>query len=145
MNILDRIQNSAELLKFVKYCTVGVLNTLVCLGVIFIFKSIIGANPYVSNALGYIAGVINSFLWNKKWVFRSKGGMVREGMVFLIGFLLCYAIQFLVVWSLSHKFGEFEMNLWVFTLSGYGIATIIGNVVYTLVNFIFNRIITFRQ
>lgn len=145
MRLLDTIQNSDELLKFVKYCTVGALNTLLCLGVIFICKSLLGVNPYVSNALGYTAGLINSFLWNKKWVFRSDGGIGREAVVFVGGFAVCYVLQLAVVWAVSHALAECEYDLWVFTLSGYGIATLIGNVAYTVANFIYNRAVTFRE
>lgn len=145
MNLLDKISDSKELFRFVKYCMVGVLNTLLCLGVIFLCKSILGINPYVSNAIGYIAGVINSFLWNKKWVFKSDGGMGREAIIFVCGFGICYILQFAVVWVLNQSsFGEMEFDFWVFTLTGYGIATILGNIVYTIANFIYNRLITFR-
>lgn len=144
MNILDYIQRKDEILQFVKYCTVGVLNTLLCLGVIFFCKSVLEFNPYVSNALGYIVGVINSFLWNKKWVFRSDGRMARQAVVFLCGFALCYALQFFIVWALNQSsFGDLEFELGVFTLSGYGIATLIGNIAYTMANFLFNRLVTF--
>lgn len=145
MSILASIERRREVLQFVKYCTVGVLNTLVCLGVIFICKSLLEVNPYVSNAIGYVAGVANSFLWNKKWVFHSDGSTLREALKFVCGFAVCYALQFLVVWSLNQsEFGDTEFELWVFTLSGYGIATLLGNVVYTLANFAYNRLITFR-
>lgn len=144
MNILDYIQRKDEILQFVKYCTVGALNTLLCLGVIFFCKSVLEFNPYVSNALGYIVGVINSFLWNKKWVFRSDGRMARQAVVFLCGFALCYALQFFIVWALNQSsFGDLEFELGVFTLSGYGIATLIGNIAYTMANFLFNRLVTF--
>ena len=141
----QNIHGRAELYKFIKYCAVGVLNTLICLGVIFICKSIFEINPYVSNAIGYIAGVINSFLWNKKWVFKSNRNMGREAIVFICGFAICYALQFLIVWSLNQSsFGPEEFSFWVFTITGYGIATILGNIVYTVANFLYNRIITFR-
>lgn len=133
-------------IQFVKYALVGVLNTLVTLGVIFLCKSIIGVNPLVSNAIGYVAGVINSFLWNKTWVFRSKNGYLREAVKFFIGFLVCYGVQFLTVWLLSYQspLADFEIVLLGFVLSGYGIATLIGNVVYTVVNFVYNRAVTFK-
>ena len=54
-----RLRRQAEIIRFVKYCTVGALNTLLTLGVIFVCKSVLGVNPYVSNALGYVAGLIN--------------------------------------------------------------------------------------
>ena len=146
MNLLEKIADNKSLLQFVKYCTVGVLNTIVCLGVIFICKSLIGLNPYLSNALGYIAGVINSFLWNKKWVFNSDGRLAHEAIKFLVGFGICYALQFVVVWAISHgSFGRREFDLSVFTLSGYGVATLVGNVVYTVTNYLYNRLFTFRS
>ncbi len=134
-----------EFFRFIKYCLVGVLNTLLTLGVIFVCKSVAGLNPYVSNALGYIVGVTNSFLWNKKWVFRSDGGTGAEALKFLCGFGICYVLQFAVVWTLNHSsFGDIEVDIAVFTVSGYGLATLIGNVAYTVANFIYNRLVTFR-
>ena len=60
---------------------------------------------------------------------------------------LCYGLQLLVVWLLSYKtpLKHFELDIAAFTLSGYGLATLLGNVVYTLVNYIYNKIITFRS
>lgn len=133
-----------EVVRFVKYCLVGVLNTLLTLGVILVCKSFLGVNPYVSNAAGYLVGVTNSFLWNKKWVFKSEAGMGREAVKFLCGFAVCYALQFFVVWILNQSsFGDIEIDLNFFTLSGYGIATLIGNFTYTVANFIYNRLFTF--
>ena len=134
----------AELKRFLKYCAVGVLNTVVTLVVIFVTKSLIGLPPMLCNALGYTAGVINSFLWNRAWVFRSDGKMGREAVKFLLGFGICYAAQFLLVWWLSTGLlAPCEWNLGFFTLSGYGAATLAGNVLYTILNFIYNRLITF--
>lgn len=68
------LNKKETLIQFIKYGMVGAMNTLVTLGVIFICKTFLGWNLYLSNALGYIAGVINSFIWNKTWVFRSQKG-----------------------------------------------------------------------
>ena len=134
-----------KIAQFIKYCIVGVINTLVTLCTIFVCKSLLGINPYVSNAVGYICGVINSFLWNKQWVFHSKGRYGREAIRFFVGFGICYCLQFSVVWSLTQtEFGDLEFSIYGFVLSGYGIATLLGNVVYTLANYIYNRIIVFR-
>ena len=80
-------ERGEKMLQFVKYCIVGVLNTLVTLGVIYICKSFLGWNLYLSNVLGYVAGVVNSFLCNKSWVFKSDGSYMREAVRFLAGFL----------------------------------------------------------
>lgn len=132
--------------QFMRYALVGVMNTLLTLGVIFVCKSLLGVNEYVSNALGYIAGLINSFFWNRQWVFRSNGRLSRQAMHFLTAFAICYALQFVFVWALTQSpFGDMEYTIvsgWV--ISGYGIATLGGNVVYTLANFAYNRLLTFR-
>jgi putative flippase GtrA len=123
---------------------VGVLNTLVTLVVIYVCN-LLGVNQYVSNALGYICGVINSFLWNKSWVFKSKGGYSKEAIKFLCGFGICYALQFLTLWLLNQTvLNDFKYEIYNYTITGYGIATLIGNVVYTLANYVYNRFITFK-
>lgn len=140
----ERIQN---IIQFVKYAIVGVMNTVVTFVVIFIMKSVLGVNPLVSNAIGYVAGLINSFIWNKRWVFQSKKGAGREAVKFLIGFGVCYGIQLFVVWALTYRtpLGEMTWDLaGIMTVSGYAVATIAGNVVYTVSNYVYNRLITFR-
>lgn len=145
MNCRCDISNSYKLVQFVKYCMVGVLNTMVCLGVIFVCKSLFGVNPYLANVFGYAAGIVNSFLWNKQWVFKTHGGYSREATRFLIGFAVCYMLQLTVVFVLNtSQFGRFETSIFGFVISGYGIATILGNAVYTLANYVYNRLVTFR-
>lgn len=134
-------------IQFIKYGCVGVINTIVTFGVIILCKSILGLNPWVSNALGYICGIVNSFIWNKRWVFRTSGNYAREAVAFLSGALVCYGIQLLAVWLLFNETGlrTWEYTLFSFTLSGYGIATVCGNVIYTVTYYIYNKLITFRQ
>ncbi|MBJ2167568.1 MAG: GtrA family protein [Muribaculaceae bacterium] len=138
--------NSTQIRQFFKYCMVGVMNTSITLAVIFVCKSILGINPYVSNVIGYVCGLINSFLWNKQWVFRSRNGYYGEVVRFAAGFGVCFLLQFAVVWSITHTpFGVAEFEICGFVLSGYGIATLFGSVVYTISNFLFNRFVTFRK
>ena len=138
---MKKVSASNKYVQFVKYCIVGVLNTLVTLGVIYLCKSLLGWNLYVSNALGYI----NSFVCNKQWVFCSQGGYRREALRFVGGFAVCYLLQLAVVWLLTRSIGDFEYLILGIVLSGYGIATLLGNVVYTLANFAYNRLVTFRE
>jgi putative flippase GtrA len=139
------LSSHSPIVQFAKYAIVGVMNTLLTLGVIFVCKSFFGVNAYVSNAIGYVAGVINSFLWNRNWVFKSNGRFSRQAVHFIVGFLVCYAVQFAVVWGLNQfALKDFEVDIVVMTLSGYGIATLIGNVCYTVCNFIYNRLVTFK-
>ena len=76
---LPQAMNHTKQIEFLKFIIVGMINTMVTLVVIFTTKSLLGLNPYLSNALGYVAGLTNSFIWNKAWVFRSKGSTGAEG------------------------------------------------------------------
>ncbi len=134
------------LIQLLRYAVVGVMNTLLTLVIIFVCKSLLGVNPWLANAIGYVAGFINSFLWNKLWVFRSNNAMMGEAVKFCMGFLLCYLLQFAATWLITEQtaLGDMEWVIFGFTISGYGVATLLGMVVYTLANFVFNRLVTLK-
>lgn len=133
--------------QFTRYALVGVVNTLVTLIVIFLCKGVFHLNPWVSNAFGYVAGFINSFILNKTWVFKSNSKVIGEALRFCIGFLVCYGLQLLVTWQLTTQtsIGSLSWQLPGYTVSGYAVATLLGMVVYTLANFVFNRAVTFKS
>lgn len=133
-------------IQFAKYALVGVMNTLVTLIVIYVTKSFLGIKPMGANAIGYVCGLINSFIWNKTWVFRSQKDFKREALKFMVGFGLCYLLQFVIVWALTYRtpLGEMQWVIAGMTFSGYAVATLAGNVGYTVANFIFNRTVTFK-
>ncbi|QCD38133.1 GtrA family protein [Duncaniella sp. C9] len=133
--------------QFGKYLLVGGGNTALTLIVIIGLKSGLGINPWVANACGYVAGMINSFLWNKLWVFHSHSRRFHgEALRFLIGFGLCYAVQFALTWALTRMMGEAEWQLpGGFVMSPYGLATLIGMGAYTICNYLYNRLVTFHR
>ncbi len=143
----SQLARQSAKIQFLKYAVVGVINTLVTLIVIFVCKSLLGVPEIPSNAAGYVAGVINSFLWNKTWVFHSKKSYRREALKFAIGFGLCYLLQLGVVIVVDNYtiISGMEWTIWGFTISSYGVATLVGMVVYTIANFVYNRTVAFRQ
>lgn len=136
----------AAMRQFMRYLFVGVINTVVTLAVIYLCKSVLEINQWVSNAIGYVAGLINSFVWNKNWVFKSHHGAVAEAIKFGIGFLICYGIQLLVTWFLvtPMALGAIIWNFGFGSLTGYALATVMGMGVYTMCNFVYNRLVTFK-
>lgn len=141
------IPSRATIGQLLRYGIVGLMNTLLTLVVIYVLKSFAGVDPWTSNACGYVAGFINSFVWNKLWVFRSHKGFFRESILFGLGFLICYAIQFVTTWLLTKHtpLGAWEFKMMGLVFSGYGVATVLGMAIYTLANFIYNRIVTFSS
>lgn len=114
-----------------KFGAVGVMNTLITLVSIFVLMRL-GVHYLFSNGIGYSFGFVNSFIMNKYWTFQKKGATGKQAILFVIGFLVCYAVQLGIVYGLVRWVG----------ISEY-VAQLIGNVVYTASNFVFHRHITF--
>lgn len=120
---ISKFANRATLWQFIKYVLVGMMNTLITLIVIFVCKSLLGVNEYISNAIGYVAGLINSFLWNKNWVFKVKEDSMRQVVRFIAGFIICYGLQLFTVWTLTENtpYGDMIWTVSGFHISGYEI------------------------
>lgn len=78
----------ASRMQIIRFCGVGILNTIVGYGVFFLLVNYM----YYLQALliAHIVGVTHSFIWNKYWVFKSKKHLLFE----FIKFNLIYAIVF---------------------------------------------------
>ncbi|MBD5243639.1 MAG: GtrA family protein [Bacteroides sp.] len=137
--------NRDNIMQFIKYACVGVLNTLITLVIIYLCKSVLEVNMWVSNLIGYVAGLINSFIWNKTWVFHSHNRTLIDEMVrFFAGWALCYGLQLGMTWIIHFILGDLLWDFSGFTISSYGIATLMGMVFYTLCNYLYNRFVTFK-
>ena len=77
----------------IKYGIVGVSNTVITAVVIWIMMKLFGCSDVVSNMVGYVAGVLNSFIWNKQWTFRSSAGWIGSAVCFGVVFGVCYLLQ----------------------------------------------------
>ena len=60
-----------DLIRFIKFGMVGVLNTLVN-WIIFFILNALGMYYILANIIAYILGTVNSYLWNTLWVFKYK-------------------------------------------------------------------------
>jgi putative flippase GtrA len=147
------------LAQTIKYGIVGVLNTLLTMIVIwimmhFVFKPAEGGKISsgalsISNTVGYIVGLINSFIWNRLWTFKSKNNWKHEFIRFVIAFLICFVIQLIFV-NILYKYvitNESHLSFFRFeyTVSAAEICQLIGIVTYTALNFILNKYFTFKK
>ena len=134
MAISDFIKNRQWIAQFVRFLLVGILNTVISLGVIFMAMSL-GVSVILSNLLGYAIGLINSFLWNKFYVFRINGNRQfrwRELRWFVVSFVVSYTLQLCVMLVMTRLAG----------IDSY-LSQLLAMGVYTVVNFILNRRKTF--
>ncbi len=132
-----RLKNLKDIpfIQLIKFGIVGCINTGVSLAVFYILYNWININEYISNLIAYIIGLINSFFWNKLWVFQKNGGrIIHEAIYFFVIFVFCYGIQFLCFRGLV-EYAKIDAN-W---------AQIPAMIVYTIFNYILNKFITFKN
>ncbi len=135
-------------IQFIKYGLVGVSNSLITLAVIFLCNEVLGLKLMLADVIGYVAGLINSFIWNKNWVFKAHNRKLKVEMsLFVIGFLLCFGLQFITVVALRNPMKALDISILSFSSDTIGeyLAVCIGMVVYTVSNFIYNRCVTFKN
>lgn len=122
-----------DLNRLFKFSLVGASNTLLSLLTIYGLMSI-KVNYLTANIIGYAVGLINSFIWNRLWVFQSKNGkIVNQLILFLSVFILCYIVQVGILYFFVQKL---YINKYL--------AQLLSMVVYTLLNYILNKQITFK-
>ncbi|MDD5431104.1 MAG: GtrA family protein [Candidatus Pacebacteria bacterium] len=94
-------------LQFVRFGIVGGFNTLFDLGILnlLIYLTDIDAGIYYSvfKAISFCIAVINSYIWNKFWTFKTAGEPVRAGeaikffAVYLVGFGINVSVASILV------------------------------------------------
>lgn len=118
----------------IKYGVVGASNTLITAAVIWLMMRFTPASDVLSNAVGYAAGVLNSFILNRQWTFKSNVKWTSGALKFGVVFGICYLMQLgLLVWVLDPYL----------PIDPY-YNQLIAMAFYTVVNFVMNKFYTFK-
>ncbi len=147
INIAEVRKTGIQLLK---YGVIGVMNTLITLVTFYLLNTWAGVAYGIANIVGYVLGVINSFLWNRNWVFKTRNNIGREALLFACGFIACWILQGIVSLVLLEGFGWKNLPTDVIPFlpmenAGQNIVMVLSMVVYTIANYAYNRMITFRE
>ena len=124
-----------ELGRLIRFGLVGVLNTAVGLGTIYLLQNGLGWDYRIANIIGYCLGITTSFIFNRAWTFKSTDTRVaRQGVIFLLVVGVCWGMQFLALIVMVETLGISKE-----------LAQPLGMVVYTALHYPGNRFIVFRQ
>lgn len=96
--------------EFFSFAVVGVVNTVLCLSVIWVLGWY-GVGPYGSNMAGYAVGLTNSFLMNRAFTFRSSAWGFGVVVRFIGVFVAAYSVNIGVL-SLGLHLGGAAVFLW---------------------------------
>jgi putative flippase GtrA len=127
---LRRPHNWVQLAKF---CTVGVVGYVVNLAV---YSTLVGAGVHynLAAACSFLVAVTNNYTWNRLWTFRGQRGHVGyQGLRFLIVSLLALAAN------------EVLLTMLVAAGAGKVVAQAIAIVLVTPINFVGNKLWSFRR
>lgn len=117
----------------IKYGIVGISNTVITALVIWIMMKLFGCSDVVSNIVGYVAGVLNSFVWNKQWTFQSSADWLPSAIRFGVVFGVCYLMQLgLLMYLNAHLSIDPYYN------------QLLAMAFYTVINFVMNKFYTFK-
>jgi putative flippase GtrA len=148
-------QKKKWLVEAFKYGIVGIFNTLLTAVVIWLIMHLVfqlrgnesatATQISIANIIGYVVGLLNSFVWNRKWTFKSTRRWKKDFLRFIGAFLICYIPQLLLVMALNHWASFPTLQYGKFILTSGDLCQYIGIVFYTVLNFICNKFYTFKQ
>lgn len=123
----------ALILQFIKFTLVGISNVITNLGIYYI---LVYCKVYylLANSIGYLIGILNSYFWNSKFVFKRKKNIattifktfVVYGFTLLISTILLYLMVDLI--NISDK-----------------IAPLINLILTTPINFLLNKFWAYKE
>lgn len=85
--------------QFVKFGIVGVSSTIIDWGIFYLLNLVFGVYYLKAKVLSFAVAVFNSFIWNRRWTFRSKNPhQSQEFTKFLIIALVGLSINALIMY-----------------------------------------------
>ena len=124
----------------IKFLAVGVVNTLVGCGTMFLLYNLAHCSYWVSSAANYIVGGIVSFFLNKYFTFQSKTWEWSQVWKFAVNVTVCYLLGYglakpLVLHLLAGQAINVQEN----------VAMLVGMCLYTGLNYLGQRFIAFKN
>ena len=91
--------------QFLRFLLVGFANTALGYAVIFGAMYLGGLTPELSNAVGYLVGLLVSYFLNRRFTFRSAQRRSTEFVRFVLVFLAAYTANLMVLILLIRGLG----------------------------------------
>lgn len=123
----------------VKFLLVGVVNTLVGTGVMFLLYNLAGVNYWVSSAANYIAGSVVSYFLNKYFTFKNTEKSLKQILVFILNICLCYFLAY----GIAKPVAEYLLSSASLSLKE-NVAMLAGSGLFVVFNYFGQRFIVFK-
>lgn len=122
-----------------KFLLVGIINTLVGNGVMFLLYNLCGVGYGISTAANYIVGSIVSYFLNKYFTFKQTKKSFKEILRFVLTIAVCYAIAYGIAKPLAYfVFGGFSNTV------KDNLAMLAGSGMFIVLNYFGQRFFAFK-
>lgn len=124
---------SEDFVQLVKYVLIGVLGLVVDFGIYTILTHF-KMNVEIANIISSTCGIINNFLWNSYTNFKVHDRMILR------------FISYFIVGQITTVFTTVSLFIFVTKLDyPHLIVKIVATFVATLIQFVINKVVTFRK
>lgn len=123
----------------IKFVLVGVVNTLVGCGVMFLLYNLANCSYWLSSAANYVVGGVVSFFLNKYFTFQNHERSWKQVVKFIAIVAACYLLAYgaakpAVMYLLSGQPVKVQEN----------VAMLVGMGLYTVLNYFGQRFFAFK-
>lgn len=90
--------------QFWRYAVVGLVSNAALFGV-YLLLTRFGVTPLLAMTALYVLGVLQTFVFNRRWSFRSRTGIPRALARYMISYGMGYLFNLLLLVALHHRLG----------------------------------------
>ena len=124
----------------IRFLVVGVINTIVGTGTMFLLYNVVGCNYWVSSAGNYVVGSIVSYFLNKYFTFQNRTRSFAMIVKFIANISLCYLIAYgaakpFIRWVFSGAAVRIQEN----------VAMLLGMCIFVGLNYLGQRFFVFAR
>ena len=130
---MKKLLSDKNIIMFIKFSFVGVINTVIDAAVFFLMCDIGGINEIISNVAAYVTAATNSYLLNSRFVYHEDKYTLGAYLKFLTANTSVLIISTLSIMLIS-RFVDYKI-----------IAKLITIPVTVIINFVFQRFIVFKK
>lgn len=134
-----RSKSNMMMIKFdrelVLYVVFGAFTFFVNIAVYFLFENVLGVNYLISNIIAWFFSVLFAYITNRIWVFESKSPDILKEMALFFGGRIFSGV---VDTALMYLFIDVMMI-------GDTISKIVVQIIVIVLNYIFSKLIVFKD
>ena len=121
--------------ELVLYVVFGAFTFFVNIAVYFLFEDVLGVNYLISNIIAWFFSVLFAYITNRIWVFESKSPDILKEMALFFGGRIFSGV---VDTALMYLFRDVMMI-------GDTISKIVVQIIVIVLNYIFSKLIVFKD